>query len=231
MGAYLGDTEIGQMFLGSTEIGQAYLGSTKVWEKGGVTPPQPLPYDAEIEYLESNGTQRIDTGIVANASTEINWSAAFLGTGGNYQVLVGAAGNSIYSFVCVYNKGTKKCYLQYGTTGSLYVEKALTNGVRYDFNFVAENNKATLTIDTTRGVLTTTNTFSDKNIHLFANHNGNSGANARIYNISITNGANVLFDAIPVRVGQVGYMYDKVSGQLFGNAGTGSFTLGNDITT
>ena len=33
---------------------------------------------------------------------------------------------------------------------------------------------------------------------------------------------------IPVRVGQVGYMYDRVSGQLFGNQGTGNFILGED---
>ena len=36
-------------------------------------------------------------------------------------------------------------------------------------------------------------------------------------------------DLIPVRVGTTGYMYDKVSGQLFSNNGTGSFTLGQDI--
>jgi hypothetical protein len=35
-------------------------------------------------------------------------------------------------------------------------------------------------------------------------------------------------DLIPVRVGNVGYMYDKVSGKLFGNVGTGSFILGPD---
>jgi len=35
-------------------------------------------------------------------------------------------------------------------------------------------------------------------------------------------------DLIPVRVGQVGYMYDKVTGRLFGNSGTGSFILGKD---
>lgn len=38
----------------------------------------------------------------------------------------------------------------------------------------------------------------------------------------------ITFDSIPVRVGQVGYMYDRVSGQLFGNAGTGQFILGPD---
>ena len=38
-------------------------------------------------------------------------------------------------------------------------------------------------------------------------------------------------DLIPVRVGNVGYMYDKVSGQLFGNSGTGNFILGPDVKT
>ena len=33
---------------------------------------------------------------------------------------------------------------------------------------------------------------------------------------------------VPVRVGSVGYLFDRVSGQLFGNAGTGAFTLGPD---
>ncbi len=36
-------------------------------------------------------------------------------------------------------------------------------------------------------------------------------------------------DFIPVRVGQVGYMYDRVSRKLFGNKGTGSFVLGPDV--
>ena len=36
-------------------------------------------------------------------------------------------------------------------------------------------------------------------------------------------------DYIPVRVGQVGYMYDRVSRRLFGNAGTGAFVLGPDV--
>lgn len=39
----------------------------------------------------------------------------------------------------------------------------------------------------------------------------------------------IVFNGIPVRVGQVGYLYDKVSGQLFGNAGTGDFIIGSDI--
>ena len=36
-------------------------------------------------------------------------------------------------------------------------------------------------------------------------------------------------DLVPVRIGSTGYMYDKVSGNLFGNSGTGSFILGPDV--
>ena len=46
----------------------------------------------------------------------------------------------------------------------------------------------------------------------------------------IWDGDSLLLDLIPVRKGQVGYMYDRVSGQLFGNAGTGDFILGADKT-
>ena len=43
-----------------------------------------------------------------------------------------------------------------------------------------------------------------------------------------TNGT-LNLDFIPVRVGQVGAMYNKVNGQLYYNAGTGDFILGPDI--
>lgn len=40
---------------------------------------------------------------------------------------------------------------------------------------------------------------------------------------------NLIMDLIPVRIGDIGYMYDKVSGKLFGNEGTGEFILGPDV--
>ena len=46
---------------------------------------------------------------------------------------------------------------------------------------------------------------------------------------SIRNGEKVA-DIIAVRKDGVGYMYDRVSGQLFGNAGTGAFVIGPDKT-
>lgn len=36
-------------------------------------------------------------------------------------------------------------------------------------------------------------------------------------------------DLIPVRVGNVGYMYDRVTGNLYGNSGSGNFIIGPDL--
>ena len=50
-----------KIMLGTTEATAMYIGSTQIW-----TAPPIVPYDAEIEYLESTGTQYINTGIIAN---------------------------------------------------------------------------------------------------------------------------------------------------------------------
>lgn len=52
----------------------------------------------------------------------------------------------------------------------------------------------------------------------------------RVSYLLIESADSVVLDAIPVRKGQVGLMYDRVSGELFGNSsGTGAFVIGPDI--
>ena len=51
----------------------------------------------------------------------------------------------------------------------------------------------------------------------------------RINRYSVTRDGAKILDFIPVRKGTVGYLYDRVSGALFGNAGTGDFVLGPDV--
>ena len=51
----------------------------------------------------------------------------------------------------------------------------------------------------------------------------------KLYSFRIEDDNNInIIDLIPVRVGTTGYMYDRVSGQLFGNDGTGDFIVGPD---
>ena len=75
-------------------------------------------------------------------------------------------------------------------------------------------------------------TTSTDPIAVLNSYDGTFCSKAKLWWIQITDSNNqLLFDGIPVRAGQVGYLYDRVSGQLFGNSGTGSFVLGNDVTT
>ena len=74
-------------------------------------------------------------------------------------------------------------------------------------------------------------TFLDNSLSLFlfgVNGNTSINTNGRISSCKIYHSGVLVRDYIPVRKGTVGYMYDRVSGQLFGNQGTGAFIIGPD---
>lgn len=197
-----------------------------------------LPYDAEIEYLESTGTQWIDTGIttknqMAGIDIELRaptyqsdtWFCGFNQyTGddrGGFQI--GYYNNS--NAVGLYNSTSSSPYRKkvqlispYSTSWNRYIINALSKGIEINGN-----------MEVTEQV---EDFGSDGGVILLFRRGGNLSSStitsqikyAKIY----INNNNLVRDYIPVRVGNIGYMYDKVSGQLFGNAGTGDFILGPD---
>lgn len=50
----------------------------------------------------------------------------------------------------------------------------------------------------------------------------------KVYSFKIWQNGTLVRDYIPVRKGTVGYLYDRVTHKLFGNAGTGDFVIGPD---
>lgn len=72
---------------------------------------------------------------------------------------------------------------------------------------------------------------------LFGRYNTSTGLvesqarNAKIYLFQMmdSTGEELIYDLIPVRIGDDGFMYDRISGELFGNEGTGAFVLGPDL--
>ena len=75
--------------------------------------------------------------------------------------------------------------------------------------------------------------FAGNVLYIFAVDDFSGAANwfsaARLYGFKITRSGIPIRDYIPVRKGSGGYLYDRASGQLFGNAGKGKFLYGNDI--
>lgn len=179
-----------------------------------------LPYDAKIEYLESSGYQYIDTGVVLDATMTVRVLYDYIQTG----FVFGARTNTAGGYSGVTNEVTGEYFIRYGNK-VLYKQKPNPPGI----NDVVISPTGVVLNGKTVSVATYGNEFSSGHCFLFTINNGGSpylGSYAfnRIRRFSIEN----IIDLIPVRVGNVGYMYDKVSGQLFGNAGTGEFILGPD---
>lgn len=182
-----------------------------------------LPYDAEVEYLQSSGTQYIDTGInIANGDI-ITFVFQTVGT------------QSTAFFGCRTSGTAGKCVIGSDTSGTIiYAALGSTANTKL-INF--DQSKHTVVLNTGTGKASidggswvSVGTFSSNNLNalLFACNQGGTPSlhsSIRIFSVEISNKA--LF--IPVRVGSTGYMYDSVRDRLFGNDGSGSFSLGNDV--
>lgn len=198
----------------------------------GMMAGKALPYDAEIEYLQGDGNQFINTDIVPTNTTGMSidmlslvtsdaYACGVRDTSGNTRFCIGQH-NQVYFVWGVFSAQTTGTILLQGY--KVHAELNMYNSRQFVYS--GNNQSETLSVPSSLG-------FTPVNkIRLF----GAAGINqsymkfvGNIYSFKVTNGTNLVFDAIPVRVGTVGYMYDRVSGQLFGNSGTGDFVLGPDV--
>ena len=219
------------------------LGARQFFEwRGAPTPP--MPYDAEVEFIESTGTQWIDTGIFVTGSDEVELIALITQAGadiGDYRQLFGAR-QSATSYCAEFFYNNNLFYTSFNN-GS-YVNR-VTAIVRLDtkIRFLMSNSERSI-FDLGTGTYIAQNTveqaydFQTQTHALLFAESGNTSAGkinpafAKVYSLCIidTTSGITRMDLIPVRVGSVGYMYDKVSGRLFGNVGTGDFVIGPDKT-
>lgn len=219
------DLTIAEIMHGDTQVLKIMKGDKQKWPK--------LPYDAEVEYLQcnaSNGKAYIDTGIKLSSDVHVYVDSYVFDTDNTY----------IFGGRVALSNGAMYVRIHFGNSATQYfygnASKNLSNSPS-SRTYICDNtsNSRIMYVNST-SIACTANTFSnDYTIYLFAMNGGGSasqGSNASL-RISVAKmwvGSTLVRDFIPVRVGQVGYMYDKVSGELFGNANsTGSFILGNDV--
>ena len=224
-----GASDMTKAYIGSTEVTKAYLGDELVW--GGSSPA--LPYDVGVEYLESTGTQWIDTGITCRSYDGI--TAAF-------QVNAAQAGNNAYFFYGEgrsYKSGNMELYTARDKTKISFLIQGntdITLDYTQKFNIDVRNKIATFTDDLgqTIGIADRSHIVDYTCLYtmaVFATHRASilKGEHIRCFKFQIIQDSVIVIDLIPVRVGRVGYMYDTVSGNLLGNSGTGNFILGPDV--
>ena len=183
----------------------------------------------EVEYIQSSGTQYIDTGFIPNQDTRIDISAMAFSAE--------SAGNGTgfipYGSGVSYTSNAFECYaadgqLEFNYANSYaFVCEAVTNSI---YNISHNENVITVT-----GAASATYTFLYAGISppytmtLFAIHRASvivSGA-MRLYSCKIYNKGVPVRDFVPCTnpSGEAG-LYDLEDGKFYGNNGTGSFTAG-----
>ena len=188
-----------------------------------------LPYDSEVEFLESTGTQWIATTTIDDPANNIAQVTFSIPTSTSASMFLFGSSGVRFNF-CAARWGSNR--YNFGPTGATTPALPISLGEVHTGTYTLDNGQLTYTLDGDSATYASSLVYNNLPFGLFTIYN--SSVNkfiGRIYNFKVirkSDGA-VLADFIPVRKGTVGYLYDRVSGKLFGNAGTGDFVVGPDV--
>ena len=190
--------------------------------------PRKLPEGyAQVEYIQSSGTQYIDTGFVPNQDTSVVTEVLFP-TSASVNWLFGARTESLsnsFGFLSVSNYYRA----DYGAN-----QHSFGTAVSYGSKFVIDFNKNVVTLNgETTGTLATATFSAPKTMVLFGiNTNGSitKSTGAKMYSCQIYDNGTLIRDYVPCKnIGGAFGLYDMVNGAFYQNAGSGAFTAGEEI--
>ena len=180
-----------------------------------------LPYDADVEWIDFNGGAGVDTGIVPTLTTITNINCCY-NDNGDVASTMFAADNLGYVL-----RRRNKNILHYSggewwesvgvdftefANYSIRPDGAYKDGLKIIDRALSKDQTQSLTIGIRRS-------------------QPSQAGGLRVKAFSMIDNNETLRDYTPVRVGSVGYFYDKVSKQLFGNSFSGDLVIGPDKTT
>lgn len=198
-------------------------GSEVLWKKH--------KYKKKLSYLESTGTQYIDTGVVGKSGIKSFLDFEFISGDLNDFIVLGSANNKwAVRFYPVSSRDGGMWTLGYG--GRLISTTSATLKQRYKVESELSVGKQTMNVDDSIVINSadTATVNTTRNMFLFGvNANGTfqGYGGARVYACWIEVGGALVRDFIPViDMNDVPCMYDKVSGEFFYNKGKGTFIYG-----
>ena len=187
------------------------------------------PYDAELEYLQSDGNQSFTLPVIPSEATDaieisfrctsstVQQRFCLANSESTFQVYINASGRVAYSrndtWTAAWNNDTGKIGL-----------------VKHNLKIDYYNN--IVTYDCTIVKIDTTSKTATHNLVITGKYGSSyTGLIGHIYGIKFWRSDELMFDLIPVRKNGVGYFFDKINAVFYENEGTGSWTLGYDKLT
>ena len=189
------------------------------------------PYDSKVEYLESTysnngGVFYVDADFVPKDTPRIVVNVCHTSASDSH--MFGMPTAQVPYWLGNINRASNKLsftfyYRYYSTTYTNFTASTSPNPyITLDVGYEVK-------VDGTTVKTFERQDFSANTQHVYLFGNGKYSHSVRIAWCKFYDGDTLIRDLIPVRVGQVGYMYDRISKRLFGNSGTGTFILGPDV--
>lgn len=184
----------------------------------------------ELEYIESSGTQYIDTGYTPNGNTKVV-SEVMLLNGVTWEAIFGS--QQIQFAVLRCNNTATLCSDLFGTEDTTNTISIQTNQ-KMTVSLDAVN--ITLSVDSATKTVGYSTTMPTRSMWLFAKINAYGtmdiqGSYQRHYRDTIYSSGELVRDFIPARRNSdsVLGMYDTVNDVFYTNAGSGTFIAGPDV--
>lgn len=181
----------------------------------------------QLEYIESSGTQWIDTGFIPDQDTRIIYDCERLSTVSAEHFFGVRTGNAAKEAFCfyIYNSGWRFAYNNYVAAGDgpatgRYLFDANRNVMKINSYLILKGTYAKFKASATATL------FSMRSVN-----SGISYGSHKLFNCKFYNNDSLARDFIPCKNadGAVG-LYDLIGQKFYGNAGTGSFTAGPVVT-
>lgn len=198
-----------------SRVGCNVPGYKRVKIERAVTPSSRLPEGyTELEYIQSSGTQYMDSGLALNKSDSYTYSIlaqfsndAYGGANGYMQFMSGIASGAKATIKVVYD-------------GETHVERVYVDDTQKS---QTDWTSACNGINVKIGILK----MGDQNNGWFSG----TPQIGKIFALTILNGGNLIRDFVPCidPTGAVG-LYDLIGQKFYGNTGSGSFAAGPVVT-
>lgn len=220
-------SELESLVIPEGEVVSIAHGAEILWQKSKL----PAEYK-EVEYLQSSGTQYINTGFKPNQNTRVVTDAHVLSVDG-------ITGNGLHIASCIGNSKYFTMYIANGAVvGSRFgTQSPLTfsaNKPPWNQRQIYDKNKDVTSVSGYSVKANAENFQHDYAIFLFARNNAGTmdmASKSRIYSCKIYDNGTIVRDFVPCyrkSDGKVG-MYDIVNGVFYVNKGTGEFLYGGDV--
>jgi hypothetical protein len=218
-------------------LGYIYLGDVLIaWWGGGHTPRLPSEYQ-EVEYIESTGTQYINTWFTPSNTTKVSWRLCWTWVFSWYQTFFWARASwntsaSTWRWFQLWPDTNSWNYnIMFWWYYNYVTEIALNDWSIHDF----EMSQSWIYQDwTLKKTLTTVTFTSPVDLYIFALNNNWTTSEywkLKLYSFKIYNNGTLIRDFIPcyLKSNQEIWLYDLVNNVFYTNRWTWTFTKWSDV--